>query len=83
MTDAAVGALAIVAADPRCQGASALGGGLIGIGISPLTQAGLNEAFSLAVGAWRVGPGSLVSDALVGEQIAVGEAFLSRTIVRS
>jgi len=39
--------------------------GGVGASISPLANSGLDEALGLAVGAWRVGPGAAMGDALL------------------
>ena len=45
----------IVAVYPGRQMRGALGGGVVDVGIGPLAQGGLDEAFGLAVGAGREG----------------------------
>src|SRR4029079_12032604 len=57
----------VVIAQPCRHSFGSLGRALEGSGVEPFAQGCLDEAFGLAVGAWRVWPGSLVADAAVCE----------------
>src|SRR4029077_17162914 len=56
----------VVVGDPGVDSSAPLGGGLVGAGVGPLAQAGLDEALGLAVGARRVGPGADMLEAGLG-----------------
>src|SRR5258708_28712732 len=71
----------VVFGDPGLRGVSALGGGWIGGGVGPFAQGRLNEAFGLAVGARRVGPGPDVPEGECREAIAEGVAAVSGAVV--
>src|SRR5580704_5403101 len=71
----------IVVGDPRVHGLATLGGGLIGAGVGPFAQAGLDEALGLAVGTRRVRPRADVLEPGPGAGGAEGMAAVSRTIV--
>ena len=58
----------IVSMQPGDQFFRSLIGGVVGVGIGPFTQSGLDEALGLAIGLGRVWP---------GEDLAEGEAFAS------
>src|SRR6267154_4351968 len=58
----AMGAMPVIAVKPNGQFGGAFVGRLVGCGVSPLTQAGLDEALGLSVGLGRVGFGSQVLD---------------------
>jgi len=53
----------IVTMEPSWQLGSAFFRGVVGLGISPFAQAGLDEALGLAVGLGRIGPGADVLEA--------------------
>src|SRR6185369_1854214 len=59
--DAGVWTREVVGVEPRTDGGGALRRGLVGAGVGPFSEAGLDEAFRLAVGARGLGPGSHVS----------------------
>ncbi len=50
--------LVVVVVDPRVEAGIALLGVRPVFGVGPLVQGGLDEAFGLAVGSWRIGPGA-------------------------
>src|SRR6202008_4619201 len=54
---------------------------MVGLGVGPFAQAGLNEAFGLAVGLWRIGPGSDVLEAEALACPAEGKGFVAGTVV--
>src|ERR1700709_1663438 len=53
----------------------------IGLSVGPLSECGLDEALSLAVGFGRVGLGTDVLDAEVPTGVAEGEGFIATAIV--
>lgn len=57
-----MGPVEVVIGEPGRHGGGALGRGLEWLGVDPLAQAGLDEAFRLTVGAWGVRPGAFVLD---------------------
>ncbi len=71
----------IVHAEPRRHGCGSPGRSLIWGGVYPLAQRRLNEAFCLAIGARRSGPGPLVSDASQRERSLEEAARVGRLIV--
>ena len=54
---------------------------LIGAGIGPFPERGLDEAFGLAVGAWGVGAGEAVFDVLTEESAAKGPITVATSVV--
>src|SRR5579871_5583421 len=71
----------IVVGDPWLHGVASLGGGLVGAGVGPFAQGGLDKALGLAVGFWRVGPGADVPDPALGEAGAEGVAPVGRAVI--
>ena len=72
---------AVVVSDPGPHGRRAVGRGLERLRIGPFAKASLNEALGLAVGARGVRPGGFVFDAVFGQQIAEGKAFVGRAVI--
>ena len=64
-----LGSTVITAGDPRQHRGGAIGRCEEGLGQGPFAQARLDEALGLAVGARCIGPGTLVPDRLLGQQI--------------
>ena len=60
-SETGVRSVPIVAVEPGCEVLGALGGGVVGVGIGPFSQRGLDEAFGLTVGSGREGPGVAMS----------------------
>lgn len=52
------------------------------MGICPFAQAGLDEAFGLAIGLGRIGPGADVLDAEALAGFAEGKRFVAGSVVR-
>src|SRR4051812_43340772 len=71
----------VVIAQPCRHSFGSLGRALEGSGVEPFAQGCLDEAFGLAVGAWRVWPGSLVADAAICECLSKEPAFVGRAVV--
>src|SRR4051812_17842878 len=69
----------LVQPDRKLMGAT-VGGG-IGLGVSPFSERGLDEALCLAVGFGRVGPGADVLDAQVPARLAEGEGFVAGAVI--
>src|ERR1035441_5550938 len=83
-------AVEVVVMQPGLEVVFPICGVVVGAGVGPFAQGGLDEAFCLAVGAWGIGPGEAVFDVLplhglaeepvpvagsvVGEHAADGEA---------
>ena len=90
--------LVVVVVGPRLEAGIALLGIRPVFGVGPLAQGGLDEAFGLAVGSWRIGSGAAVFDlhllageseeagaiagAVVGEQSADADAVTSEELDR-
>ena len=71
----------IVAGDPRLHGVGSLVRGLVDAGVGPFSQAGLDEAFGFAVGAWRVGPGAGVLQLGPGDEVLKEVATIGIAII--
>src|SRR3954464_2135550 len=71
----------VVIAQPCRPGFGSLGRVLEGSGVEPFAQGCLDEAFGLAVGAWRIWPGLLVADAAIRECLSKEPAFVGRAVV--
>jgi hypothetical protein len=67
--------------EPKGQVGSALVGGVVGASVGPFTQAGLNEAFGLAVSPWRIAFGEDVLEAELLARFREGSGAVARTIV--
>lgn len=63
MVECRVWSKPVIGVNKGLQGSLAVGGGLVGSDIGPLTQAGLHEALDFSVGLRRVRPSADVSDA--------------------
>src|SRR5579875_2160892 len=74
-------AMPVVLVEPRSKLLAAFVGVLIGAGIGPLAQGGLDEPFRLAVGARGVGPGETVLQAPGAAGLSEGSRAISRAIV--
>ncbi len=62
----------IVAMEPERQLGASVVGGLIGMGVGPFPEGGLDKALCLAVGLGRVWPGADVLEAEIAAGIAEG-----------
>src|SRR5512147_586402 len=71
----------VVAMEPKGQLGGALVGGVVGASVGPFMQAGLNEAFGLAIGPWRIGFGQDVLEAELLARLRKGSGAIARTIV--
>src|SRR6202162_1761222 len=67
--EALMGAVMVVGMKPGQQGFGALLGMIVGPGVSPFAQSGLDEAFSLAVGARGIGTGKDVPHPAAAAQV--------------
>jgi len=72
-------AMPVVSVCPVRQLGSPLLWSVVGLGVSPFAQGSLDEAFSLAVGPRRIGPGEDVSEA----EAAAGGAEASGSVARA
>ena len=72
----------IVTMEPSWQLGSAFFRGVVGLGISPFAQAGLDEALGLAVGLGRIGPGADVLEAKTLAGFAEGNGLVAGAVVR-
>src|SRR5919198_1042597 len=66
---------------PVRQLGSALIRGVVGVSVGPFAQRGLDEAFSLAVGLGRIGPGADVLEGVTATGVAEGEGFVAGAVV--
>ena len=75
------GAMPVVPMNPTAEFLKALIGVLVGAGIGPFTESGLNEAFGLPVGSWRVRPRKAIlrASGLAGGRKTAGA--VGRTVV--
>ncbi|MCP1542046.1 hypothetical protein J2W80_001857 [Methylorubrum extorquens] len=73
--DSAVWALPVVAEQEGGQFGAALLGGVVGPGVRPFAQGGLDEALDLAVGPRRVGSRALVADVEAPQGLGVALGF--------
>jgi hypothetical protein len=69
--DTAMRAMPIVAVQPDGQFGGAFFRGAVRPGVGPFAQAGLDEAFCLAVGSGRVGPGAQMLDFEPAQRLGV------------
>lgn len=74
-------AMPVVLVDPWSEMLLALGGVLIGAGIGPFSQGGLDEAFGVAIGAWGIGSGASVLESEMLAGIGEGIGAIGRSIV--
>src|SRR5215831_5271000 len=74
-------AVPVVAVKPSWQFGGSFFGSVVGLRISPLAKAGLNESLGLAVGLWRIGPGADVLEAEAPTGVLEGEGFVARAVV--
>ncbi len=58
-----------------------LDGVLVGVGVGPFAQGGLDEAFYFAVGAWRVRAGEAVFDVLAIKGTAESPVLIAGAVV--
>ena len=63
-------AVEVVVMQPGVELKFSLGRVVVGAGVSPFSESGLDEAFGLAVGAWSVGLGETVFEVLPAESLA-------------
>ena len=80
-SDTAMGAMPVIAVKPDGQFGGALVGCVVGCGVGPLAQAGLNEALGLSVGLGRVGFGPQVLDFEPAQGRGVAAGSEARAIV--
>jgi hypothetical protein len=81
ITDAGMWSVTIVAVKPDWQILGSLARMLVGLGVGPLVQRGLDEALSLAVGFRGVGPGADVLEVEPLAEPAEGEGLVAGTVV--
>ena len=65
-----MGAVEVVVVQPRVELLMALERGLVGAGVGPFSQGGLDEALGFAVGARSIGPGEAVFDVLMEQGVS-------------
>jgi hypothetical protein len=75
-----VGAMPVVSMGPDWKVCGALVCGVVGFGVGPLPETGLDEAFGLAVGAGRVRLRAYVLEAELPACVAEGEGFVARAV---
>jgi hypothetical protein len=80
-SDTAMRAMPVVAVKPEGEFGGAVFGRLVGSGVSPLAQAGLDEALGLSVGLWRVRFGSQMLDFEPAQGLGVAAGSKARAIV--
>src|SRR5882672_12722460 len=76
-----MGPVPVVAMPPGGELGSAFTGVLIGAGIGPFAQGGLDEALGLAVGPGHVGPGANVLEVEPATDVAKGEGSVAGAVV--
>src|ERR1700710_2860843 len=76
-----MGPMPIVSVQPDGQLLGTAIGCWIGLSVGPLPERGLDEAFGLAVGFWRVGLSADVLDAQVPASVPEGEGFVTTAVV--
>jgi len=76
-----MGAVEVVVVQPWVELLVALKRGLVGAGVSPFAQGGLDEALGLSVGARSIGAGEAVFDMLAVEQQAESSVSVAAPVV--
>ena len=71
----------VVSLEPDWERGRALGGVLVGAGVGPFPESGLDEAFRFPIGLGGVGLGEEVSDAQLGAGFAVGGRAVASPVV--
>jgi len=76
-----MGSGCIIAVDPWSHGVGSFGRGLVGHGINPFAQGGLDKALGLAIGFRGIGPCAQVAQAGLFQEIAEDMAFIGGSVV--
>ena len=71
----------VVLVDPGSEVLFSFGGVLVGAGVGPFAQGGLDEAFGLTVGAWCVGPGAAVLEPKFAAAVNEGIGAITDAVV--
>jgi len=76
-----MGPVEVIVMQPVFQLLFSFGGVLVRASIGPLAQCGLDEAFRLAVGARRVGPGKPLFEMELGHQFAIEPVSVAGAVI--
>ena len=76
-----MGSVPVVLVQPVRKCPSALFGAVIGAGVGPLSQCGLDQPLGLAVGSWRIGPGAQVTQAQTPQEPTEAPRLVAGAIV--
>src|SRR6476620_177378 len=71
----------VISVEPDGQLFGSAIGGWVSLGVGPLAERGLDEAFGLAVGPWGVGPGPDVPKAEAVTNVAEGRRAVAGAVV--